>query len=256
VGDNIHIVPTDTLSMKSVFDNYTNGKYAESYEKANADFYTDMALQLMKHVPPGGRVLDIGTGPASLEKALVPFNPEFSVIAVEPSDTVEDAKKVELNFPYDPVRGTMMDAPDLFDLNDIDAMVFPRSPHEIAKSMGGKPEFWSGFYHIDQYVKVGGIVMFADPMYNPSVVSNPELLAAAAEWNKKHIGHNDSIEQMFTPAQVSFELQLLGFDPVYLNVHDHQQHVDEFGVSVNQFFVLTSKKGKKNENWTNYIPTE
>ncbi len=48
---------------KTVFDEFTDGKYADSYENPHLDFYSDMALQVIEHTPENGLVLDVGTGP-------------------------------------------------------------------------------------------------------------------------------------------------------------------------------------------------
>ena len=223
------------------FDRYTGGRYADNYEKPHKGFYDDVAEQCFRYTPEGGLLLDIGTGPASLERSLCAYDVGFDIIAVEPSDTVYDAEKEKFDFSYTVKRGSMSDVLDLFSLESLDTIALPRSPHEIAKSMGSRTRFWEELDGLASYLKDGGHVVFADPMYNPVVAHDPGRFSYELDQVKEHniatIGHNDIIEDMFSPLEVMEKMGSVGFSPLYLQVHDKSDHLRRWGISINQFLV-------------------
>ncbi len=222
----------------TIFDNYAgNSKYEQSYVKPIQAFYADMAFQLAHKLSNGAKVLDIGAGPGSLAKALAEQTDLKSTIyGVEPSQTHNDG--VELgkqlqgdNIDYIPKQGTMTDAENLFNLQGLDGLVFPRSPHEIAKSLGGKQKFFLEVRKLLSYLKPSGLIMISDPTYTFDIRLEPEKhreeVKVARQLLEKQIGHSDPVDVLFSPQEVILEMEHLGCGLQYYNSHPKQDLLEK-----------------------------
>ena len=237
-GDNLNkILCYYHTKMNSIFDNYANKKYEESFVKPIQRFYADMAYQLSQRLPKGAKVLDIGAGPGSLAKTLAEQTGlEATIYGFEPSQThndgVELSKQLQgSNIHYIPKQGTITEVKDLFDLQGIDCIAFPRSSHEIAKSLGSKQIFFQEVEKLLSYLKPFGLLMISDPTYALDIRIEPENHKEEVELARylleRQIGHSDPVDILFSPLEIISQMEQLGCWLQYYNSHPKQDLLEE-----------------------------
>jgi SAM-dependent methyltransferase len=181
--------------------------YLERYVENDEEFYSTVKEQLGKIVDGDNqRGLDVGAGPGVTAILLSQLGKRTLLHGCEPSDTYEESEELsrklvskeflartESQINYSPVRATL----EFFlriTLDVYDYMVFLRSAHEIADSMGGKDQFFEVVEQAFQKLKKGGKVLFADPQYTKQIRNNPrryeELISLVQEYQDEHIGHH------------------------------------------------------------------
>lgn len=226
-----------TQNNIQVFSKFADGEYDQHFVQPIPDFYSDIVFQLAYRLPENALILDIGAGPGSLAKTMSEKTDiKVTIYGLEPSQTHEDGVKLseqlkDSNVQYIPKQGTISDVEKLFDLHGLEGIILSRSSHEIAKSLGGKQEFYSEIKKLMGYLKPSGIILIGDPTYAFDIrldkETHSEEIELARRILEEKLGHSDSVDTLFSPTEIIQQIEMQNCELRYYNTHANQELLQE-----------------------------
>ena len=195
--------------------------YLARFVEPNRVFYDEVKKRLSERVGKSLSeiILDIGAGPGVVARLLDEADLMGHVVGWEPSNLHKQGVELQQKLDkerrgvvYTPFQGDFRAAlSNMIDMGwQYDAITFVRSAHEIAES-SSRDSFFRQLQLASGFVKPGGMILVADPMYTLEASSNPEIIRSVREIQQRTLGHSHIPGDYINPFSILHILRNQGF---------------------------------------------